>query len=255
MVSTSMNAALTMHHTLATKCFLAVATNDREQEQQTALAPRLSQPTTQTSTPHADNECAEKWSCSIFHLPMINRSSATTQQAASKPRILDPKPVVSRNSTPFETLLKASQEGDLLVLNQLIREGVKIDCKDTNFNTPLCLAAQYGQKSCVAVLSKHSRTLNQRGFRKRTPIHLAAMAGHTEIVHLLAMKGARLNVTDSTGARLFDILDSETLIELRANIQQGLTHLDGNAEHKDLCKRFRSSLRAIDKFFLESLPA
>ncbi|KAJ7581603.1 hypothetical protein C8J56DRAFT_759141, partial [Mycena floridula] len=75
-------------------------------------------------------------------------------------------------------------------------------CADTNIptlpksNTPLSLAAQYGQAEIVETLLEHKADLDSADSDRRTPLSYAAEGGYPQIVELLLKKNANPDAAD-----------------------------------------------------------
>jgi hypothetical protein len=73
------------------------------------------------------------------------------------------------------------------------------DCRDAQGNTPLHLAAYYGQTHCLRQLIRCNADVNARNNAQQTPLICAASGGDVECVTLLAENDADLKAEDSDG--------------------------------------------------------
>jgi ankyrin repeat protein len=63
--------------------------------------------------------------------------------------------------------------------------------------SPLNIACLEGHKEIVQLLLENDADVNSINKDGETPLHLASVVGHTEIVKLLLKNGAAVNVKDS----------------------------------------------------------
>jgi ankyrin repeat protein len=105
----------------------------------------------------------------------------------------------------------AVAEGNLQAVEKLIRLGVELDARDSNYGlTPLFYALLYEQYKCLAWLIMHGANVNTQIHDGRTPLHHAvailAKAGDNanikqllNIAHMLLAKGANKNTVTNKG--------------------------------------------------------
>lgn len=83
---------------------------------------------------------------------------------------------------------------------RLIDQGMSADERDPNGNTPLMVAAAFGNAEVAAALIERGADPNAHdGVHGATPLHFAAMAGYPAVVKLLLAHGARIGIHDSLG--------------------------------------------------------
>ncbi len=102
----------------------------------------------------------------------------------------------ARDSAGFTPLHRATAEGHLKVMQQLLEAGAEVDSHDEGEWTPLHAAAAYGHVEACALLIQHKAKVDQsRGGKENDdqPIHLAAEYGWLEVVKLLVEKGAKVD--------------------------------------------------------------
>lgn len=123
-------------------------------------------------------------------------------------------PAAPATNLSAETLLSASQRGDLPLIRTCIEAGnVPTDARDRDGFTPLHYACWHGQEDAALVLLYYHADLaardNGRDLRgadvhllhaqRSTPLHVAAHAGHTSLVSTLLLHGADPAATDAEG--------------------------------------------------------
>ena len=81
----------------------------------------------------------------------------------------------------------------------LIQQGADVNTKDTNFRTPLHLAAWENAFATVEVLLKHGADVNAKLRDGVTPLHFAASGNAVETAEVLLKHGADVNAVNSGG--------------------------------------------------------
>jgi ankyrin repeat protein len=96
----------------------------------------------------------------------------------------------------------AASDGDLAAMEALLAEGTEIDARGENGETPLILAILKDHADVVELLIAHGADVMARNERGLTPLHAAAYSGSTEVAGLLLDHGAaledRANVSGAT---------------------------------------------------------
>ena len=94
----------------------------------------------------------------------------------------------------------ASREGNIDMVNQLLRHGAEIDNRDNRGCTPLRFAAARGHKHVVGRLLDCGADVNaQRNEDQSTSLTIASQKGHIDTVLMLLSKGAKTEVRDHLG--------------------------------------------------------
>lgn len=102
-----------------------------------------------------------------------------------------------------EDFLKAVNSGDLLQVKELMSRGAPVNGKNKSGETALHVAAEAGHKEIVDLLLKAGATVDAKNDCKRTPLALAANNGHAAVAELLIAAGADLEARDFEGATPF----------------------------------------------------
>jgi ankyrin repeat protein len=86
----------------------------------------------------------------------------------------------------------AASDGDVGLIDVLVRGGATVDARDALGNTPLVLGAMRGHLDVVRSLVSAGADPNSSG-AGYTALHMAAMDGRQELVSLLLRSGASVN--------------------------------------------------------------
>ena len=85
---------------------------------------------------------------------------------------------------------KAALEGDLAVIDSLLREGIDIDSKDRYGQTALMLAARHGHEQMVQLLLKKEAALDVTAKYRLSALMLAVIDHRAGIAKMLVAAGA-----------------------------------------------------------------
>ena len=110
--------------------------------------------------------------------------------------------------------MNATKRGDLTLVQQLLRQGVDPNSHDAVHNTPLTFTARDGRFHIAKALIEAGAHVNWVDDEKVTPLILAALKGHTDIVDLfvrdaMAQRGDRPRVplTHAQGCQMAVFID------------------------------------------------
>ncbi|TET36989.1 MAG: ankyrin repeat domain-containing protein [Planctomycetota bacterium] len=97
------------------------------------------------------------------------------------------------NATPedFSYVQSFAIRGDKRILELLIKNGAKVDKKEVNGRTPLCLATMIGYKQIVELLIKKGADVNSLDRSEGSILDWAIWRGHKDIADLLRSHGAK----------------------------------------------------------------
>jgi ankyrin repeat protein len=117
--------------------------------------------------------------------------------------LIEGHPEFANYNTDYGTpLYIAAENGKTDAAEILIRKGARVDGITKNYwgeLTPLYAAAKAGRKDMVDYLLAKGADVNAKTERKFTALHIAAHGNHTEIVDLLIAKGAQVNARSDLG--------------------------------------------------------
>ncbi|MCS5710705.1 ankyrin repeat domain-containing protein [Candidatus Berkiella aquae] len=114
------------------------------------------------------------------------------------------------NSKRTALFFNAVNNGDVDLINTLIKNGVSVDIKDGDGLTPLMYAAFYGNIEMTKALLAHTQEIN--AFVEvdgTTALIAAASAGKLEVVKLLLKAGADISLVNKQGKTAQEIAQDE----------------------------------------------
>ncbi|XP_020774936.1 kinase D-interacting substrate of 220 kDa B isoform X1 [Boleophthalmus pectinirostris] len=103
--------------------------------------------------------------------------------------------VDSRSDNGQTPLMVASEQGNLEIVQELIRRGANVNLDDIDSWTSLICAAKEGHIEVVQELLENGANLEHRDMGGWTALMWAAYKGRTEVARLLLEKGANPNIT------------------------------------------------------------
>jgi hypothetical protein len=107
--------------------------------------------------------------------------------------------VNQRGLCGYSPLMGGVCNGNLAVVDLLVRHGAKLDITDDQGNTALMWAAGHGREDVVAYLIGKGAFVDQQDLRGNTAIMYAMQNGYVPIVHRLTEAGANLSLSNQNG--------------------------------------------------------
>lgn len=102
-----------------------------------------------------------------------------------------------RNTLRVTPLIEAASHGHSEIVRLLLDVGADVNAQTIYGNSPLSLAAEFGQDEAVAeILKQKNLNVSPAQTDGKTPLHWAALKGYSKIVRLLLDHGADVNARD-----------------------------------------------------------
>jgi ankyrin repeat protein len=133
-----------------------------------------------------------------------------------------------------EEILEAAREGQTEQVRRLIQEGVNVNVKGSNGNTPLHNASCRGHVDTVRYLLDSGANVNVKGWNGYTPLIDASWNGALEVVGILLDNGASVNDENDYGETALHC----KFVDCRLNGEQ-----PRHKTNTSPCRRLRSCLR------------
>jgi len=123
-------------------------------------------------------------------------------------------------------LHSAALQGDIELFKEcveiLLKKGISLDVRDLLYGaTSLHLAAEAGHTDIVRLLCEKSVSLDVRDRKGHTPLHLAALEGHAAAVRLLCEGGASLDSNWRLRSPLFEATKKRHFEVVEVLLEQG----------------------------------
>lgn len=104
------------------------------------------------------------------------------------------------NKNTANNLVKASREGNLPRVKEILEHGVDINSQDKRGFNALMAAAEFGHLKIVQFLLDQGANVQEKSKKYlMTPLHFATRGGQEEVVRLLLQKGAFVDPEDDDG--------------------------------------------------------
>ena len=114
------------------------------------------------------------YACNKGQFEVVQKAKALIENGA------DPNESDDQGCTPLH---HASRNGSKKIVKLLLKHGANVNAKlNTTFKTPLHEAVNHGHLNIVKILIWYGADLSCKTRNQTTPIHIAAVKGHVEIV-------------------------------------------------------------------------
>lgn len=110
-------------------------------------------------------------------------------------------------SDPRSSLQLAAMDGDVEIVQMLLKAGSKVDfCPGKDRESPLYIASFLGHPKVVEILLTHGANPNLANVDGETPLHAAAFQGNPEIIRMLIVAGAKVNPFGASESPLHSVI-------------------------------------------------
>lgn len=143
-----------------------------------------------------------------LHLSVIGGHPLTTKallDAENWQGLNNEKTAMRKNNSQSSAILAlATKSNFVVIVKLLVDSGVDINWQDEIGETALHVAARFGHRDCAKILLEGTIDLKadvelvEKAF-SWTPLHIASVDGHLQIVELLVAAGAEINRPDASG--------------------------------------------------------
>lgn len=124
---------------------------------------------------------------------------------------------------PEEKLFEAAKRGDRKEVDELLNQGVPVDCSDDVERTPLMEGAYRGHAEVINHLIDHGADVNAVDVAGETAIFRATYGDHLELVKLLHGYGADLAIRNMGGRTAWDIAKDGGATDIASYIEEQLS--------------------------------
>eukprot|EP00918_Siedleckia_nematoides_P046174 GHVU01101250.1.p1 GENE.GHVU01101250.1~~GHVU01101250.1.p1 ORF type:complete len:307 (-),score=36.67 GHVU01101250.1:552-1418(-) len=129
----------------------------------------------------------------------VGKMKTSAQHRRNRLREFNTGVTIGKNIYDEKRLRRAVSENDYKTVEELLDSGVDPCCMDDKRRTPLHLSASKGYSDIVSLLLDRGADPNQKDIIGNTALHLAACTNHIPVITLLLRGGTKVNVTDHSG--------------------------------------------------------
>ena len=121
-------------------------------------------------------------------------------------------PIYAQNEAE---LWEAIARGDLNTLQRALESGLDPDVREPNGATPLIVAAMFGHLDLVRLLVENNAALDVQNNDGTTALYVASLFGHPDAVKLLLKEGAARDTRNNDGVTALETVSGPWSDELR----------------------------------------
>lgn len=129
----------------------------------------------------------------------------------------DPKNLDLQGSFGNTALMKASRQGDLMIVKELLDYKVDIHLKNIDGNTALWAACFGNNPEIVTLLISHGIEIDTRNINGITPLMYAASSEREKIVEILINAGADITLKTPDDFKAIDLAVTPKILKLLRN--------------------------------------
>ena len=147
------------------------------------------------------------------------------------------KKPTNEKPSEIEQLFEAVKRGDTKAVEDLLAQGVPVDCRDKEERTPLMEAADRGHVEILKLLLDHGANADAVDVDGETATIAATYADQLEVVQILHSHGAALDIPNNKGRTALDIVKDgggNALAAFIAAHSSGSSELSGEEPDYDL---------------------
>lgn len=154
------------------------------------------------------------------------------------------------NITPLTTCVYFNYPD---ILELFLKNGAKVDYRETNRNTALHVAIKYDRSECFKILMDHNASVDIHGQYGESPLHIAAKYNRTQYLYLLEHFGATksiINHKQQVALYYAKTFDSINFFLKSPNVNVNIQDIDGNSPlHYIFQENLWEDDRIINLFF------
>jgi hypothetical protein len=119
-----------------------------------------------------------------------------------------------KDESGWSSLHYAADEGNLKIVEILIKMNVEVNCKTMNKKTPLHMAAEKGYFDISRILIENGAIISTLDDEKNNPIHISSLKGHYELLKYFLEKFPQADSKNIYGKTPLDLSKNEKIKEL-----------------------------------------
>mmetsp|Transcript_13504 Transcript_13504/g.17781 ORF Transcript_13504/g.17781 Transcript_13504/m.17781 type:complete len:185 (-) Transcript_13504:101-655(-) len=123
------------------------------------------------------------------------------------------------NNIAEKKLLHACKKGDVSAVRELVKQVDNLDCVNQFQSSPLIVAVIKNHEDIVHILVEHGANLNLRGPQDWTALHCASFYGRVKLCEILLQSGAKTDLKNENGKTPGEVFDKSVPDENQRKIR------------------------------------